>query len=30
MEPNLVLLDLLMPGIDGLETFEKLRKFRPA
>ena len=29
MEPNLVLLDLLMPGIDGLETLEKLRKLQP-
>src|SRR5438270_126161 len=29
MEPNLVLLDLLMPGIDGLETLEKLRKPQP-
>src|SRR5438552_6312851 len=27
--PNLVLLDLLMPGIDGLETLEKLRKLQP-
>jgi len=29
MEPNLVLLDLLMPGIDGLETLEGLRKLQP-
>ena len=29
MEPNLVLLDLLMPGIDGLETLEELRKLQP-
>src|ERR1700726_4854418 len=29
MEPDLVLLDLLMPGIDGLETLEGLRKLRP-
>src|SRR5579872_3626569 len=29
MEPDLVLLDLLMPGIDGLETLEKLRKLQP-
>src|SRR5690348_15970781 len=29
MNPDLVLLDLLMPGIDGLETLEKLRKLRP-
>jgi len=28
-EPNLVLLDLLMPGIDGLETLEGLRKLKP-
>src|SRR6266700_2145864 len=27
--PNLVLLDLLMPGIDGLETLESLRKLQP-
>ncbi len=27
--PNLVLLDLLMPGIDGLETLEALRKLQP-
>jgi two-component system response regulator AtoC len=29
MSPDLVLLDLLMPGIDGLETLESLRKLRP-
>ena len=27
--PDLVLLDVLMPGIDGLETLEKLRQGRP-
>ena len=29
MEPDLVLLDVLMPGIDGLETLEQLRQKRP-
>src|SRR5437016_13264278 len=29
LEPDLVLLDLLMPGIDGLETLEQLRQLRP-
>jgi CheY-like chemotaxis protein len=29
MEPDLVLLDMLMPGIDGLETLEQLRRKRP-
>src|SRR5436190_20587606 len=29
MNPDLVLLDLLMPGIDGLETLENLRKLQP-
>ena len=29
LQPNLVLLDLLMPGIDGLETLEGLRKLQP-
>src|SRR5947209_4293573 len=29
LTPTLVLLDLLMPGIDGLETLEKLRKLQP-
>jgi two-component system, NtrC family, response regulator AtoC len=28
-QPDLVLLDVLMPGIDGLETLEKLRQKRP-
>src|SRR5260370_25451195 len=28
MEPDLVLLDVLMPGIDGLETLEQLRQRR--
>jgi DNA-binding NtrC family response regulator len=27
--PELVILDLLMPGMDGLQTLENLRKFRP-
>ncbi len=27
--PDLVLLDVLMPGIDGLETLEKLRQMKP-
>src|ERR1051326_764433 len=27
--PDLVLLDLVMPGIDGLQTLEQLRKLRP-
>ncbi len=27
--PNVVLLDLLMPGWDGLETLEKMREIRP-
>lgn len=30
LEPNLVLLDLLMPGIDGLQTLEQLRKLQPS
>jgi DNA-binding NtrC family response regulator len=30
MQPNLVLLDLLMPGIDGLETLAAMRKLQPA
>ncbi len=30
LNPDLVLLDLLMPGIDGLETLESLRKLRPS
>ncbi len=29
LSPDLVLLDLLMPGIDGLETLESLRKLHP-
>src|ERR1700726_995289 len=29
MEPDLVLLDVLMPGIDGLETLEQLRQLKP-
>src|SRR5467141_1921812 len=29
MEPDLVLLDVLMPGIDGLVTLEQLRQKRP-
>jgi two-component system response regulator AtoC len=29
LHPDLVLLDLLMPGIDGLETLEKLRHLKP-
>ncbi len=29
LEPDLVLLDLLMPGIDGLQTLEQLRGLRP-
>jgi DNA-binding NtrC family response regulator len=29
LNPDLVLLDLLMPGIDGLETLESLRKLHP-
>lgn len=30
LAPDLVLLDLLMPGIDGLETLEGIRKQQPA
>jgi two-component system, NtrC family, response regulator AtoC len=29
MQPDLVLLDLLMPGIDGLQTLEQLRRLKP-
>jgi two-component system, NtrC family, response regulator AtoC len=29
LSPDLVLLDLLMPGIDGLQTLEKLRRLKP-
>jgi two-component system response regulator AtoC len=29
LEPDLVLLDVLMPGIDGLETLGQLRQLRP-
>ena len=28
-QPDLVLLDLLMPGIDGLQTLEQLRQIKP-
>ena len=29
MQPDLVLLDLLMPGIDGIQTLEQLRSIQP-
>src|SRR3984893_15163452 len=29
LRPDLVLLDLIMPGIDGLQTLEQLRKLQP-
>ncbi len=29
LRPDLVLLDVLMPGIDGLETLERLRQMQP-
>jgi len=29
LNPDLVLLDLLMPGIDGLQTLEQLRQMKP-
>jgi two-component system response regulator AtoC len=29
LQPDLVLLDVLMPGIDGLQTLEQLRQLRP-
>ena len=30
LEPDLVLLDVLMPGIDGLQTLERLRQKQPS
>lgn len=30
LQPDLVLLDVLMPGIDGLETLEQVRKKQPS
>jgi len=30
LEPDLVLLDVLMPGIDGLQTLEQLRQKKPS
>jgi two-component system response regulator AtoC len=30
LQPELVLLDLLMPGIDGLQTLEQIRKIQPS
>src|SRR6202012_261073 len=30
LAPDLVLLDVLMPGIDGIETLEKLRQKQPS
>src|SRR2546421_891187 len=30
LEPDLVLLDLLMPGIDGLQALEQLRQLQPS
>ena len=30
MEPELVLLDVLLPGMDGLQTLEQLRQLKPA
>jgi len=30
LSPDLVLLDLLMPGIDGLQTLEQLRQIQPS
>jgi len=30
LKPDVVLLDLLMPGIDGIQTLEKLRALNPA
>src|SRR3984885_254810 len=29
LQPDLVLLDVLMPGIDGLQTLEQLRQMKP-
>ncbi len=29
LRPDLVLMDLLMPGIDGMETLEQIRKLQP-
>src|SRR5712672_34669 len=29
LQPDMVLLDLLMPGIDGLQTLERLRQMKP-
>src|SRR5215471_5665121 len=29
VDPDLVLLDVLMPGIDGLQTLEQLRQLKP-
>jgi CheY-like chemotaxis protein len=29
LRPDLVLMDLLMPGIDGLQTLEQLRQLQP-
>jgi two-component system, NtrC family, response regulator AtoC len=29
LQPDMVLLDVLMPGIDGLETLEQLRQMKP-
>src|ERR1700686_3993536 len=29
LQPDLVLLDVLMPGIDGLQTLEQLRQIQP-
>ena len=29
LQPDLVLLDVLMPGIDGLQTLERLRQIQP-